>query len=941
MTRRLLDLTRGLAGLVLLLGLVIGMPVALAIAVGWPLPTSMPSLSGLGEALSTTGVDDLVVVKTVARVMWLAWLHVAAAVALELVALARRRPAPNLRGARTVQLAVGRLVASVALIGSAFTTPRAAMVTSSPLPIAIVTSATASMTSAPVQMSEATAEAGPVYVVQRHDSLWSIAETRLGDGLRWREIRDLNAGRVMPGGAVVDPTGDVIHPGWELRLPAAGDTAAPVTPSMTVRVELGDSMWTVAEDTAPAVLGHEPDDVELHDHWRDLIEVNHDRLVDPADPGRIYVGQELAIPGASPEVAEVLASPPPMTPASTAEPSPTSVAPSPPVIGESDADPAADEGDAADEDSGAWSTRLGVAGAGLATALLAGLRQARRRRLAHVPQGFAPAPPGDDLDDVRTEIVLAADDDAIERRNGALRELARSLAPHDAVRPRLVRVAPERVEVLLSRPAVPAPVPWTVEGGGAVWSTAEDLRVTPGVDVAPALVAIGVPDGADQLYLDLEAMAVVGLTGETEATVNLLRSVVVELRAMGTQVYAVECGLDGLLDVDDVTWDEIADDLLARADQSSALLEANRWPTPLHARGVRGEDDALTATVVVLGAVPNDPRFDQLCRRIAGSPSTVTVVVLGEHPAAVSIEVSDGLLRIPSLGLTCHAQQLGAESAAEVTELWAEPDGQLVLLADMDPARRMLDLSDAIVQRPDILVRLLGEIDVIGGRRPLQPKQTAVMAYIALHSPVTTERIEDAVWPTATSSRRKRLANTISECRSRLGASYLPIAGDGRYTLGPGVGTDLHEFERLEHLAEQASDSDAIALLRQAMDLVRGPVFTYRSGDRASFVWIDLENWLTTWELKVTNVALRLSDLALDAGDVETARWSAEQGLLSIPTHTALTEALMRAYWRNGDREAAEKVYVSHVAALEELEIDEVADTTIDLREEIRAARSS
>src|SRR3546814_18618414 len=39
--------------------------------------------------------------------------------------------------------------------------------------------------------------------VQRHDTYWALAERELGDGLRWREIRDLNVGRSMPGGHTI------------------------------------------------------------------------------------------------------------------------------------------------------------------------------------------------------------------------------------------------------------------------------------------------------------------------------------------------------------------------------------------------------------------------------------------------------------------------------------------------------------------------------------------------------------------------------------------------------------------------------------------------------------------------------------------------------------------------------------------------------------------
>jgi nucleoid-associated protein YgaU len=48
------------------------------------------------------------------------------------------------------------------------------------------------------------------YVVVYGDTFWNIATKQLGNGQRWREIRDLNAG--------VDPK--KLRPGTKLRLPA-------------------------------------------------------------------------------------------------------------------------------------------------------------------------------------------------------------------------------------------------------------------------------------------------------------------------------------------------------------------------------------------------------------------------------------------------------------------------------------------------------------------------------------------------------------------------------------------------------------------------------------------------------------------------------------------------------------------------------------------------
>ncbi len=50
-----------------------------------------------------------------------------------------------------------------------------------------------------------------VYLVKEGDSLWSIAQNELGDGARWREIRDIHGNPYSEG--------TTIHPGWQIQLP--------------------------------------------------------------------------------------------------------------------------------------------------------------------------------------------------------------------------------------------------------------------------------------------------------------------------------------------------------------------------------------------------------------------------------------------------------------------------------------------------------------------------------------------------------------------------------------------------------------------------------------------------------------------------------------------------------------------------------------------------
>jgi len=1000
-TGRARDLAKGLAALAGLLLLIIGPPVALASFVGWPLPTTLPGLDTLTGA-TRRGIDDMVVVKLLAVVAWVCWAQIALAAAVELVAVIRGRAAGRAPVLAGLQLGVGRLVATAALIVASSGLPRIAYV---PVPVAQL--AVLAAEPSPVTVSpepplvlvsrvvegtrQSARSAGPEqpYVVKRNDSWWALAERTLGSGQRWTTLREANLGRTMPDGTVIALDSELIRPGWQLLLPGdrvdlPPETSNEVAAEVEVAVRAGDNLWAMAERHLEAATNRAAEGTDVRGHWATVVDMNRDRLADPANPSRIYSGQRIRMPSVGPVAAASPAAPPPaaaVTPPTVPSSVPSSVPASPPVPARPDTAPTSTattravptsvpaqtppaatrrpRPTSAPTDSASSDHKavvpvgiLGTASTVLAVGVAAAVTRRRRLRQMRLPAGVQPPTPPPELDDLRAAMVVNGDVDQVTRLHRALRDVAVGLGNQRSdARPRIVQVTTTRIEVLLSRAVLPAPKPWRAEASGMSWELkGEPLdRDEDGIAPTPTLVSIGRPDPDTELYLDLEAEGVVSLVGSTDAVADVARSWVLELAtspmASGVSILVVgesrapaEETSDRVRCVD--TWDEVEADALAWCEQSGSLLSATRWATPVVGRMQAERTDDLAPLVIVAEGVPLE-RLKVLADAILAQQAVVVLVTVGgQVDSGLRVEVSDETMAIPSLGLVCQAQAVPPIVAEQVDELVTDASrlpAQLSLMPEPPrPAPVTIGLATDEYQDPpfEILVRLLGDISVVGAHKNLKPKQVAVLAYIALHAPVACERVQDAVWVTPTASRSKRLANTVSETRGVLGPANLPISVDGRYRVGPGVVTDVDLFDRrLDHAAQQ-DDVAAAATLRGALELVDGPVFTYRNVDRMSYVWVDLDNWISTWELKVTDTAEELAQRYLDLGDPKGAVWAARRGLSACQTHTRVTQLLMQAHIAGGDRLAAERVMQSYRSVMEKLELDDECD---DLAEPICA----
>ncbi|HEU5392519.1 MAG TPA: hypothetical protein VFV73_42185, partial [Streptosporangiaceae bacterium] len=212
------DVLAGIGAIIVLTALTVGVPVALVAVVGVPIPATMPKLTALTSQLDTTAI-----LRILSVIIWLAWIQLVWCVLVEVKAAASHTATRKVPLAGATQSAAHRLVTAALLLftAAAALTP-AVMSHGPPRPAhsisalstngamnavtpAIPVSGTG-LTAAHVPQAPAAPNSDKAYLVKPpvgrfHESLWEIANNHLGDGRRYREIFELNSGRVQPDGS--------------------------------------------------------------------------------------------------------------------------------------------------------------------------------------------------------------------------------------------------------------------------------------------------------------------------------------------------------------------------------------------------------------------------------------------------------------------------------------------------------------------------------------------------------------------------------------------------------------------------------------------------------------------------------------------------------------------------------------------------------------------
>jgi LysM repeat protein len=756
----------GIAALLVIGGLMAGVPwlfiyVATRLRIRFDLTTS----EGWWQAI-TTRDDGTLLVGLLLILGAIAWLVLAVAILVEIVNRLRGVRVPQLRGFGIPQAIARGLVAAAigAWLATNTITTGALHAIAAPGPIPVDTGGTPNhLPAAPQAQPEAADDEDDVYVVKKGDTLWDIADDKLGDPYAYPEIFKASKHTVQPDGRrLVDP--DLIYPGWELTIPD------------------DDPPEKAAKPKRAAATNHE-----------EHAQTTPEAVPVPATP---------SVPSTTPSPAGPTASAAPTVESETAAPS-------------QDADDIED----VDETAPLPWMLAGLSGAG---ALLAGGLWLRLRRRRAVQFRFRR--PGRTIA-VSEEPALATVEKTLRHQGDITSVLVDRVAQttqrlaarlHGAGRPIPALLGIDVTEQYLTyrfTDPTELPEPWEPGEDRREWRIPTDTEpdlIGPWDEenepVWPTLVTVGQDDRGWRM-INLETLGVITLTGDQTNAEDLVRYWLAELSVAhwGRDVEITGGELFGELA------SLIRTDLWpARDDRVGALIDrakdTDKYLAEYTASGIYAGRAAQAGPELwqprILITAADEGRLDELADLVASRQGRtgVTIICLGgSEMVATGTEIqvtADGRVRVPDLGLDLLANGITPDEAAGCAALMddatstdepvpdaAEPaaawqqhcDAAGHLHADLTTPRGTLDAVNATSLLPDQDIVYVTETantdEDLAELAPLVPAATT--ALVRASDPSLDQDLAD--WR-ADSTDRPRIA-VLGPVRLRLGRSGRPAVG--------------------------------------------------------------------------------------------------------------------------------------------------------------------
>ncbi|MFL4906284.1 BTAD domain-containing putative transcriptional regulator [Streptomyces sp. MMS24-I2-30] len=932
------DFVKAFFAFLALLVLVVGVPGALAVTVGWPLPHGAPSLEWLQQEIT---VQTFLHVLTV--IVWLAWAQFTACVLVEAkAALSGVGLAGRVPGSGPSQLLARQLVAALLLVGAtaASLTPglsqlghsmegnqRGTVAAAQQTPGLFaqqqeqVSGTAAALGEQAAQAAQAAqtgvhADAGGTvakdagtkyYRIQppegrHHDSLWEIAQRHLGDGRRYKEIYELNKDRVQPDGSRLSEA-SLIRPGWIMEMPAdarggelvempAAQAAAP-----DVQQQIQDYARSGGQDGGA--------NQQAQGHAQQGGGSGAAQVSLPAQQAGAHGG---ALGGADGGAGA--------------------------ERGQQHATPAASGSQSAGHAFGLPEALIGAPL--LAAGLLGALGRRRRQALWQSAlgavggrRGMEPPTPTGDAQDAQDALLVGADPEGVRLLDRSLRGLSAALAAESRPLPVVYAawLSNGDLHLQLAQPAGKPPAPWQLGQDQTFWTLARaDADRYEDTDTAapyPGLVSLGTMDDS-RLLLNLEAVpGIVSLSGREADRAAVFASVAAELATNGWSdrmtITLVGFG-------EDLT--ALAPNRLRHLDGIEALIETMAAETRQRrgALGAAGHDSVLTGRtgpaqhtrwaphLVLLAAQPSAEDAVRLAELAADAGRLGIGYLVGTETgdlpgAAWEMEITAaGRLLAPLLGLELDAQLLPVAQQRAVVELFVEADPEHDPDGPVNVPPFLVDISEQ--GRPAVYARLVGPYEIIGLDTPDGERSALLheaLALLLLHREGVHPRVlASALWPRGvTEDVRDAL---VERLRGWLGSdpdgtARLAADATGRLTLAKSVVSDLDVLRSLYHEATQGKGVDNRAvrgrLLTDALVLVRGPLLADRPESR--YRWLTHEIIDAQLPLLVADIGLALSAFHLEKDRAEKAIEALDAALRTAPSDERLWNESLRATHATGE----------------------------------------
>ncbi|MGF0118781.1 LysM peptidoglycan-binding domain-containing protein [Promicromonospora sp. Marseille-Q5078] len=532
------------------------------------------------------------------------------------------------------------------------------------------------------------ARTGKKVTVEQGDTLSSIAKAELGDADRYEEVYDASRSIEQPGGGhLTDP--DVIDVGWTVQIP--GSAGQERTPKKTAASAA--KMEAATADTAAAQR-------QTAERASDVAQAAAAAAAAASAASEAAAeGTQATDTAASGGAADITASEAgdrPELPA-TAKPDAAIADAETPTHNVEDADAA----NPSDADADQWVARTSYGVGAILAAGVLGLVIARRRNQQRRRQPGQRIPaPSPELVEAEAELRTTADSLSIETVDTALRTLAHHCRTDGGPLPdvRAARLTATQFDLYLAEPAQ-LPLPWIGTDDQTVWRLDIDHATPAAAETAlaeetpapyPALVTIGHDEEDGHVFLNLEHLGALAITGDDQHTREILAALAIEL-ALSTWADDLQVTLVGAFpDLEDTlqtgrirylpTIGRLVDHLATRAaEDRAALTEAGAGDLNT-ARAAGTVPDAWTPEIVLLGGNITDKQRNELAGFIDELPRVaLAAVTSGDHITSWGLDLPDpstgaDVATLAPIGLELRPQRLPSEQYGHLLELAAMTD---------------------------------------------------------------------------------------------------------------------------------------------------------------------------------------------------------------------------------------------------------------------------